>query len=108
MEFVLSSLVIVSDEQYESILDDKIALLAKKISGDAQVSKGEEKKLLKLPRLFLVWRHHPLHCQLPQDRRSMTTPIRMTTTTRMTTKTATRRRTTSGTRRRRRSCPEHV
>jgi hypothetical protein len=35
MEFVLSSLVIVSDEQYESILDDKIVLLAKKISSVA-------------------------------------------------------------------------
>jgi hypothetical protein len=30
LEFDLSSLVVASDEQYESILDDEIALLARK------------------------------------------------------------------------------
>jgi hypothetical protein len=52
LEFALSSLAAAFDEQYECIPD---CLAYKEILGDAQVSEGEEKRLLKLPGLLRVW-----------------------------------------------------
>jgi hypothetical protein len=60
LEFALSSLSAASDEQYESIPDDEIALLASRVT---QVPEGEEEITKGLLR---VRRHHPLHCRLPQ------------------------------------------
>jgi hypothetical protein len=50
LEFVLSSLVVASDEQYKSIPDDEIALLARKFRALHKFHKG----------LLQVRRHHPL------------------------------------------------
>jgi hypothetical protein len=61
LEFALSSLCAASDEQYESIHDDGIALLVRVLSS-AQVLHGEE-EISK--GLLQVWRHHPLHRRLP-------------------------------------------
>jgi hypothetical protein len=56
LESALSSLAIDSDEQYESIPDDEIALLAKK--NLCKVSQGEQEIT---EGLLQVRRHHPLH-----------------------------------------------
>jgi hypothetical protein len=90
LEFSLSSLAATSDEQYESIPDDEIALLARKF----WVIHKLRKEMRKAPET-------PRFAPTAPKGRSMTTP------TKMTTRTTTRRRITSETRRRRtsrRSC----
>jgi hypothetical protein len=106
--FALSSLAVASDEQYESIPDDEIALLARKFYTLHKFCKERRP-----PRGYFECgdtTHFIADC--PRGRSlipptSMTTPIRMTPATRVTI----RRRTASETRKRRsfrRSCPEHV
>jgi hypothetical protein len=111
LEFVLSSLATASDEQYESISDDEITLLARKFRT--------------LHKFCKEWRDHlgaslsvvtpPTSSPTAPRGRSSTPPISRTatTTTEMTptTRVTIRRSTASGTRRRRsfrRPCPKHV
>jgi hypothetical protein len=100
LEFALSSLLAASDEQYESILDDEIALLERKfraLQGAASSAATPPTSSPTAPR-----------------ERSSTPPTSTTTPTRTTPTTwqTTRRSTASDTRRRRRSSrrsyPEHV
>jgi hypothetical protein len=109
LKFTLSSLAAASDEQYKSILDDEIALLAKKIRRYTSFGRrGEE--ALKTPGVASSAVTPPTSSPTVPRGRSTTTPIRTTTLIRMTTtiRMTTRRRIASGTRRRRtsrRSCP---
>jgi hypothetical protein len=54
-EFALSSLTVASDEQYKSISNDEIALLARKLC-----------VLHMFHKVLWVRQHHPLHRRLPQ------------------------------------------
>jgi hypothetical protein len=64
LEFALSYLIAVFDEQYESIPDDEIALLARKFYALHKFHKERRRS----PRGELrVWRHHPLYRRLPQE-----------------------------------------
>jgi hypothetical protein len=109
LKFTLSSLAAASDEQYKSILDDEIALLAKKIRRYTSFGRrGEE--ALKTPGVASSAVTPPTSSPTVPRGRSTTTPTRTTTLIRMTTtiRMTTRRRIASGTRRRRtsrRSCP---
>ena len=101
LEFALSSLCAASDEQYESIPDDEIALLARKFRALHMFSKERRRS----PRgCFECGDTTHFIADCPSERRlipptSTTTPSEMTTASAMT-------------RRRRRSskrwCPEHV
>jgi hypothetical protein len=64
LEFILSSLAAVSDEQYESILDDEITLSVRKFRALHKFLK-ERRGLLR--GLLRVQRHHPLCCRLHQE-----------------------------------------
>jgi hypothetical protein len=111
LEFALSSLAAVSDEQYESIPDDEITLLARKF----RVLHKFHKERRRSPRGCFKCgdtTHFIVDC--PKRKKfdssnNTTTPTEMTPTTRA----ATRRVTALETRRRRRrifrrSCSEHV
>jgi hypothetical protein len=64
LEFALSYLIAVFDEQYESIPDDEIALLARKFYALHKFHKERRRS----PRGELrVSRHHPLYRRLPQE-----------------------------------------
>jgi hypothetical protein len=63
LEFALSSLCATSDEQYESIPDDEIILLARKF----RVLHIFHKEGRRSPRSCFEWRRHPLHHRLPQE-----------------------------------------
>jgi hypothetical protein len=100
LEFVLSSLSVASDEQYESILDDEIAQLARKY----RIFHKFRKERRRSPRGSLS-AATPLTSSPTTPRgRSSTPPTSMTRPSRMiTVGVMTRRSTTSGTRRRRSS-----
>jgi hypothetical protein len=67
LEFILSSLSAASDEQYESISDDEIALLARKFHALHKFRKERRRS----PRgLLRVRRHHPLHHRPPQEKKA--------------------------------------
>jgi hypothetical protein len=108
LEFVLSSLAAVSNEQYESIPDDEIALLARKF----YVLYKFHKERRRSPRgCFECGNTTHFIVDCPKRRSltpptSTTTPMRMTLVIRVTTRRRRRRR-----RRRRsskKSCPERV
>jgi hypothetical protein len=65
LEFALSSLVVASDEQYESIPNDEIALLVRKFCALHKFCKERRRS----PRgwLLRVRQHHSLHCRLSQE-----------------------------------------
>jgi hypothetical protein len=108
LEYAFSSLAAASDEQYESILDDEIALLARKFRALHEFQKERGRS--------------PTGCikcddtttsplTTPRGRSTTPHPTTMTTPSRTTTARATTGRSTiSGTRRRnfKRSCPECV
>jgi hypothetical protein len=99
LEFALSPLAAASDEQYESIPNDKIALLARKLCALHK---------------FYKERRSPRGCFKCGDTTHFIADCskrkKLDSSNKMTTTMATRRRTASGIRRRssRRSCPEHV
>jgi hypothetical protein len=109
LEFTLSSLVTASDEQYESIPDNEITLLARKFHA---LHKFHEERR-RPPRVALSAVTPPTSSSTAPRGRSSTPPTSMTTPTRMTpaTRATTKRSTALETRRKRssrRSCPEHV
>jgi hypothetical protein len=109
LEFTLSSLVTASDEQYESIPDNEITLLARKFHALHKFHKERRRP----PRVALSAVAPPTSSSTAPRGRSSTPPTSMTTPTRMTpaTRATTKRSTALETRRRRssrRSCPEHV
>jgi hypothetical protein len=109
LKFTLSSLAAASDEQYKSILDDEIALFAKKIRRYTSFGRRGEEALKTLGVASSAVTPPTSSPTVPRGR-STTTPTRTTTLIRMTTtiRMTTRRRIASGTRRRRtsrRSCP---
>jgi hypothetical protein len=65
LEFALSSLVVASNEQYESIPDDKITLLARKFCVLHKFCKERKRS----PRGCFEYgeTNHPLHRRLPQE-----------------------------------------
>jgi hypothetical protein len=107
LEFALSSLAAASDEQYKSILDDEIALLARKFHALHKF----HKKRMRSPRGCFECGDTTPSLIAPR-RRSLTPPTIMTTPTIMTpaTRATTTRRTALETRRRssRRSYPKRV
>jgi hypothetical protein len=105
LEFALSSLAAAFDEQYESIPDDEITLLARNFGRCTSFGRrGEEAP--ETPGVVSSVATPPTSSPTALRVRSMTTPTRTTITKRMTTRRiasrTTRRRTS------RRSCPEHV
>jgi hypothetical protein len=111
LEFALSSLAASSDEQYESILDDEIALISRKF-WVMHKFRNERRRNSQNSWAVLSAVTPPTSSLTNPRGRSLTTLTRMTTPTRTTTTTrmTTRRRIASGTRRRtsRISCPKHV
>jgi hypothetical protein len=107
LEFALSSLATTFDEQYDSIPDDKIALLARKFHAFHKFHKERRS-----PRAALRAATPATSSPTVPRGRSSTPPTSMTTPTRTTTaRETTTTRTISGTIRRRsfrRSCPERV
>jgi hypothetical protein len=108
LEFALSFLAAASDEQYESILDDEIALLVRSsMPCTSSVRRGVDhpgaSSSVAIPSISSPTTPSGKYFTPPT---STTTPTGMTTTT----KAITRRRTALETRRRsyKRSCPEHV
>jgi hypothetical protein len=102
LEFALSSLAAASNEQYESISDDEIALLARKfwvLYKFWKERRGEETP--ETLRASLSVTTSPTSSPTVPRERSTTTTTR-TTTRRIASETRRRRRTS------RRSCPEHV
>jgi hypothetical protein len=101
LEFALSSLAVASNEQYESIPDDEIALLAGKFRALHRFHK--ERRSHRGAGLSVVT--PPTSSPTPPSGRSSSPPTSTTTTTRMTpvTRVRARRGTASGARRRRRS-----
>jgi hypothetical protein len=109
LEFVLSSLAVDSDEQYESIPDDEITMLARKFYVLHKFHKERKRSTRAVSSAVTP----PTSSPTAPSRRSSIPPISMTTTIRMTpaTRVTTRRTTASETTRRRsfrRSCPERV
>jgi hypothetical protein len=109
LEFALSSLAVDSDEQYESIPDDEITLLARKFCVLHKFHKERKRSTRAISSAVTP----PTSSPTAPSRRSSIPPISMTTTIRMTpaTRVTTRRTTASETTRRRsfrRSCPERV
>jgi hypothetical protein len=104
LECALPSLAAASDEQYESILDDEIALLANFGRCTYFGRRGEETP--ETPRATLSAMTPPTSLLTTPRGRSVTTPTRMTTPTITITRRTTRRRIAPETRRR--SCSEHV
>jgi hypothetical protein len=105
LEFALSSLAVSSNEQYESIPSDEIALQGNFGQCTSFGRRGEEAPKTLGAALSVMT--PPTSSPTATRGRSMTTPTRTTKTTRTTTK----RRITSGTTTRRtsrRSCPKHV
>jgi hypothetical protein len=111
LEFVLSSLTVASDEQYESISDDEIALLVRKFRTLHKFCKERRDHLGAALSAVTPPTSSPTaprgRISTPPISRIATTITEMTPMTRVTR----RRSTASGTRRRRsfrRSCPKHV
>jgi hypothetical protein len=108
LEFALSSLTTASDEQYESIPDDKIALLTRKFRALHKFHKEGRRS----PRGYFYCGDTTHFITDSSKRKKLDSSNKYDAPTEMTTAmTTTRRRTASGTRRRRifrRSCPERV
>jgi hypothetical protein len=105
LEFILSSLATVSNKQYESIPDDEIVQLARKLHTLHKFYKERRRS----PRGCFEC-GNITHFIADCPKRKKLDSSNTTTTTTPTTRAMTRRSTASGTRRRsfRRSCPEHV
>jgi hypothetical protein len=106
LEFAWSSLAIASDEQYESVPDDEIALLARKFRALHRFHKERRYHL----GAALNAATPPTSSLIAPRGRSSTPSTRTTTGTILATRATTRRSTVSRTRRRsfRRSCPERL
>jgi hypothetical protein len=109
LEFALSSLCAASDEQYKSIPDDEITLLARKFRALHKFRKERRRS----PWGCFECGDTPTSSPTAPRGRSLSPPTSTTTTTGTTlaTRVRARRSTTSGTRRRRssrRCCPERV
>jgi hypothetical protein len=102
LEFAMSSLVVASDEQYENIPNDEIALLARKFRALHKFRKERGRS----PRGCFKCDNTPTSSRIAPRGRSSTPSICTTMPTGMTTatKATTRRRRRSS----RRSCPERV
>jgi hypothetical protein len=99
LEFVLSSLSAASDEQYESIPNDEIALLVRKFYALHKFCKERRR----LPRgCFECGDITHIIVDCPRGRSSTLPPTSMTTPSGMTTARVTTRRSTASRRRRRR------
>jgi hypothetical protein len=108
LEFALSSLAAASNEQYESIPDDEIALHARKFRALHKFRKERRRS----PRgCFKCGDTTHFIADCPKRKKLNSSNSTTTPTEMITARATTRRRTTSGTRRRRssrKSCPERV